>query len=379
MKIVYISTSTIPSRTANSIHVMKMCQAFAGNGHEVVLIAPDKKDDMESGVDHVYSFYGVENCFEIVKLSWLPIKGRGYIYGLMAGWKAIGLKPDLVYCRNIPGCFFVSKFGLPVVFESHFPAEDSGMLSEWMFKKVIKSPFLQKLVVITRALKAYYETNYPQVGANVQVAPDAADPLPRGIQPIELPNRGVRLQVGYVGHLYKGKGMEVVSQLAELCPWTDFHVVGGTERDIEYWKNTCSDNDNLSCYGHIPHAEVVKYMQAFDMVLLPNQHKVVPHGDGGGNIGQWTSPLKVFEYMAAVKPIIASDLPILREILKHDHNALLCPPDDISAWLKALVKLQKEPGLRDKLGNNAYNDFVKNYTWKARAEKLLFDMGGSDV
>ena len=71
MKILYISKSIIPSRTANSIHVMKMCQAFADNGHDVILLAPNLKEQYESNVDDIYDYYGVKKIFFIKKL-WHP-------------------------------------------------------------------------------------------------------------------------------------------------------------------------------------------------------------------------------------------------------------------------------------------------------------------
>ncbi|WP_028573644.1 glycosyltransferase family 4 protein [Desulfonatronovibrio hydrogenovorans] len=369
MKIAYLSSSTIPSRTANSIHVMKMCQAFARNGHEVTLLAPDKRDDAEPNVPDPYAFYGVDKCFEIIKLPWLPIRGRGHIYGLLAGLKARSLKPDLVYCRNASGCFFASKLGLPVTFESHAPLEDSGPVSEWMFRRLLKSSRLQKLVVITHALKKYYQENYSCNGVQIQVAPDGADPVPEGTQPVDLPNKCERLQVGYVGHLYAGKGMEVVGQLALQCSWADFHVVGGLEKDISYWKENLGNSKNINFYGFVPHEQVSKYIYAFDVVLLPNQNQVEAHG-GGGNIGDWTSPLKLFEYMASGKAIICSDLPVLREVVEHEKNALLCPPDDVDEWVRALERLRQDKKLAKQLGKTAHDEFIKNYTWQARAERL---------
>ena len=72
MKILYISKSIIPSRTANSIHVMKMCQAFADNGHEVVLLAPNIKNKVEKRCIQIsYEYYGVKKNFKIKKL-WHP-------------------------------------------------------------------------------------------------------------------------------------------------------------------------------------------------------------------------------------------------------------------------------------------------------------------
>ena len=67
MKILYISKSIIPSRTANSINVIKMCQAFADNGHEVILIAPNIKNKYEKGIENIYEFYGVRENFYIKK------------------------------------------------------------------------------------------------------------------------------------------------------------------------------------------------------------------------------------------------------------------------------------------------------------------------
>jgi glycosyltransferase involved in cell wall biosynthesis len=376
MKIVYLSTSIIPSRTANSIQVMKLCQAFARNGHEVVLMAPDIKEGMEPEVEDAYVYYGVDKCFEIVKLPWLNYKGRELTYGeltysFLATRKAKEVNPALVYCRHASGCYFAAILGLHVILESHSPLDVSGKISKWMFRRLTKSPCLQKLVVITNALREYYEINYPLTRGKIQVAPDGADPILENIQPAVLPNKGKRLQVGYVGHLYKGKGIELISTLALLCPWVNFHVVGGTDSDIQHWKKECENRENIVFHGFIKHQEVFRYILAFDVVLLPNQKFVASHGKGNNNIAPWTSPLKLFEYMSAGKPIISSDLPVLREVLKHKHNALLCPPDNVDAWKDAMELLRDDQGLRERLGNVAHKDFLENYTWQVRAEKLL--------
>jgi hypothetical protein len=75
MRLVYLSNSKIPSREANSIHVMKMCQAFSHLGHEVTLLAPDVVDGLEPGVSDLYAFYGVDPCFGLRKLPWRPVRG----------------------------------------------------------------------------------------------------------------------------------------------------------------------------------------------------------------------------------------------------------------------------------------------------------------
>lgn len=371
MKIVYLSSSTIPSRTANSIHVMKMCQAFSKNGHEVTLLAPDNHREYEPDVECVYDYYGVDQCFEIIKLPWPNIKGRGYLYATFAMFKAKQLKPDLVFGRNTVGCALAAFAGLPVMFESHSPIAESGRLSSWFFDKLSHSKNLKKFVVITHSLKEHYLSTHPHLADKIHVAPDGADPVPPDIEPVHLPNAGKRMQVGYVGHLYKGKGMEVVSELASRCSWADFHVVGGLESDIAYWKEHCSKIENIEFHGYVPSREAISYQKACDVLLLPNQVHVSAYGGGQSNIASWTSPLKMFEYMAAHKPIICSDIPVLHEVLTHEHNALLCPADDVSKWVKSLERLHNDTVFSQKLAEQAYREFIEFYTWQARTIKLF--------
>lgn len=371
MNIVYISSSIIPSRAANSVHVMKMCQAFSKNGHKTILLAPDVKEGLELEVEDIFEYYGVEKNFILQKLAWPSIKGRGYIYGFIAAKAALKHKPDIIYCRDLVGCYFSALNGAEVIYEAHSPIIDSGRLSEWLFKRLIKRKELQKLVVITHALKKYFIDTYSLPHEMIQVAPDGADPIPKTTQPIQLKNKGKRLQAGYVGHLYSGKGMEIIHKLAKLCPWADFNIIGGTEQDLIDWKINCKNTPNLIFHGFKPQNEVQQYLISLDVALLPNQRKVNSFGGGNSNIAEWTSPLKAFEYMSAKKAIIASDLPVLKEIFTHNKTALLCNPDDVSEWALALTKLDKNLPLREKLSINAYDAFIGSLTWGNRASRLL--------
>jgi len=368
MKIVYIGSSTIPSRTANSIHVMKMCQAFAQNGHEVILIVPDNRANCEPDVEDVFDFYGVERCFEIVYLPLPPVKGRGLIYGFQAAKKTGKLQPDIVYGRNLPGCFFASLLKLPVIFESHAPIE--GFVYGNIFNKLIQKPELRKLVVITHALKDHYSNRYPFISDKIIVAPDGADPVPADAIPAVLPNKGKKLQIGYVGHLYSGRGIDIIHQLAERCPWADFHIVGGTDKDINTYRKSTTPLANLYLHGFKPHTEAERYRIGCDVLIAPYQNKVSV-GVSVYTTERWMSPLKIFEYMAAGKAIICSDIPVLREILEDGRNALLCDPEDIESWERALLILSKEKDYRIWLGETARSELLSTYSWSSRASKLI--------
>lgn len=81
--------------------------------------------------------------------------------------------------------------------------------------------------------------------------------------------------------------------------------------------------------------------------------------------------MKMFEYMASGAPIVSSELPVLQEVLRHDHNALIAPVDEPAAWQRAIERLMAEPATRRRLADQALRDLREHYTWEARAEAVL--------
>lgn len=369
MRILYISKSIIPSRSANSINVMKMCQAFNDNGHEVVLLAPDLKDKYEKNINDIYDYYGVKKNFKIKKL-WHPnLKGGAFLYILAIFFYLIlNKKFDLVYGRFLHGIYVATILKHNVIYESHAPSFDGENHRLIVFKKLIKSKYFKKLVVISKALKNMYLDNGYLTNSKIQVAHDGADEVENFDQTIELLGLKDNLKVGYVGHLYKGKGMEIIASMAnKLDENTEIHVIGGLEKDIQFWKNKIN-NKNIYFYGYISHKQVSNYINALDICLLPNQKIVYAHGSDLSNItlniSDFTSPLKLFEYMSHKKPIIASDLPVIREVL-NEKNSILVKCDDVDEWMSSIKKL-KNYNYRETISNQALNDF-HSYSWKNRA------------
>lgn len=362
MKIAYIASSAIPSKhSTNSVQAMKMCQALSQNGYEVILIAPNGSGTLR-GVDP-HEFYGVERTFEIRRGPWVPFKRRSIFYGLYAAMLAKASRADIVYGRSKTGSYFSSLLGMPFAIEIHDPPK----YPERLFARLIKRPQLKGIIVTTTALRDFF-VNVRRVPADLVFAvPNGADVPAKS--PGSIVFRTGKLNVGYVGNLQSGKGMEVIAELTQRCDWAHFHIVGGTVKDLAHWRKALDRYANITFYGYLPPAETEKYRQACEVLLAPNQSAVLTHR--GKDIGQWTSPLKIFEYMASGKAILGSDLPVLREVLQDGTNALLRPPGNINQWVEGLQELHKNKGLRKRLGQTAKREFMEKYTWQARAKKVI--------
>ena len=371
MKILYISKSIIPSRTANSIHVMKMCQAFADNGHEVVLLAPNISSKYEEGIKDIYEYYGVKKNFEIKKL-WHPnIIGGAIIYTLSIFFYLLFNKNfNLVYGRFLQGCYVATFLRNRVIFESHESIFDMKKLRYFVFKKLIKSKSFEKLTVISQALKdIYLEKKFLQ-DIEIQVAHDGADEVKDFSSKVKLFGNEENLKVGYVGHLYKGRGIETIIECARKINDMSFHLVGGLKKDIEYWKSYSKKIklDNVYFYGFVSPKEATKFKNSFDIFLAPYEKKVSVFGSDSTDTSAFMSPLKIFEYMSHKKPMIASDFPVIREVL-NEKNSILVDCDDIGGWVSSIKKLQDLKN-REVISNQALNDFY-NYTWKNRGILVL--------
>ncbi len=382
MKIEYLSKSVIPSRSANSVHVMKMCQAFAGLGHEVTLHGLQGPDSIADDFAH----YGVSKSFQLVKQDerdltvtrWLraaqgrlPFLRLGVVRQILMGRhiarRVFKQPPDLIYARHLFWLVGAAAAGRAFIFESHKPPETpvERRAQGWLFRR---SGFT-RLVVISAKLKDLYQEAFPELDADkILVAHDGADSPDLQTPPNIAPVPG-RLQAGYVGHLYPGRGIDLVLKLAEENGDVDFHVVGGTDADVAALKAQ-SLPDNLRVHGFVSPGEIGGFYASFDLFLAPYQTRVTVSG-GGGDTSAFMSPLKIFEYMSWGKPLLASDLPVLREVLEDGKTALLLPPDRPAAWSAALQRLAGDSQDATRLGAAAQESFTKNYTWARRARYIL--------
>ncbi len=173
MKIVYVSRSVIPSRTANGIHVMRMCQAFAQAGHEVTLLAPTNPKLEEKNIADIFDYYGTRKIFTLRKL-YAPKWIRKFVYS----WRCLSeirkIKPDVVYGRNdLRALWFSVNNNFSTVFEQHMPPRTD--VEETYVRKILNHSKGGKVVCISAALGEYYHNTFGIEPQNMLIAHDGAD------------------------------------------------------------------------------------------------------------------------------------------------------------------------------------------------------------
>lgn len=372
MKIAVIAQGSIPAQTANSIQNTKMAGALAGLGYEVRVFAPGR-DPVIDWV-HLAHHYGLKDRFEIEQIPCRPILRR-YDFALSAVRAAQEWRAELLYTRLPQAAPLAAGRGISTIFELHdLP---SGTMGPWLLRRFLKAQGARHLVVNTQHLAEEIRKRYQLTMAEdfLLLAPNGVDleqyaqlPEPNAArQNLGLPEG---FTAGYTGHLYAGRGIGLILELARKLPAIRFLLVGGRPDDVAYREKQAHDLDNVVFTGFVPQAELPRYQAACDVFLMPHERKVA--SSSGTDIAEFTNPLKMFEYLACGRPILASDLPILREILTEE-NALILPGEDSQAWVEALQMLHDSPDRRQALGD-AGKRTAAQYSWEMRAKRVLYGL-----
>jgi len=370
MRIACIATSQVPSSTANSIQVMKAVDALQQAGHDACLWVPGER---EVDPADLTNFYGLKTSFAVHQLpSRKSLKRYDFAWAALRAARKWGA--DLIYTWFSPDAVLGLRAGLPVILELHdLPTGQAG--PRW-FRWFAKASGKKRLLVITDALQQALETSYtvcfdPQ---QVQVAPNGVDwqdyeDMPDARQARKTLHLPEQLTAVYTGHFYAGRGMELLFTLAQRLPQVHFLWVGGRPQDVIRWQARLDSSgvENVTLTGFVDKKDLPLYQAAGDFLLMPYEKAIA--GSSGGNSAAICSPMKMFDYLAAGRVILTSDLPVLHEVL-NEGNAVFCPAEDVEAWQAALESLLADPARCERLAQQARRD-GQNFSWLVRAQKAL--------
>jgi len=398
VRLVYLIDARLPTERAHGYQICKMCEAFALNGVKVTLMHPFRhQSDPNLKGKSVFEYYGIRENFEVrtlpnvdvVKLS-LVLRGRLFqplffchclLWSFYATQVARKEGADVYYTRETTIAFWLTKAGLPTIYEAHFVHK---MGRRWLLRLMAGSPSL-KLVI---ALTSFIKERLVRMGFDpkkIMVLPDAVDlSLFENLPSKEECRRllGLPLErpiVGYVGRFVTmgmEKGVRKLIEAIGLMPTIEgkeplLLCVGGpievVPHYIEHARRRGVPEERLRFVDRVPNTEVPIWIRACDVVTIPWQWTEFS--------AYFTSPLKLFEYMAAGVPIVASNLPSIREILCHGRDALLVEPGNPRALAEGIQRLLQDRRLAERLVRNARRS-VRKYTWTERAKRILEAISG---
>lgn len=370
MRIAYIAAAQIPSMKANSIQVMKVCQALKQNGDSVHLYVPGTR---QYSWDELKIMYGIKEEFPI---TWIPTAkgGKGVDFVLRSVFDGKKSKCEMIYTRAIWAAYIGLMMNMPIVYEVHdIPG---GRIGSRLFRSYLFAQKKKLTVMITRALKEKIEVRFQMQFTDKDsiVAPDGVDldrysNLPDAVECRKRLGFEERITAVYTGGFYPGRGVDLLFKLAIAFPQVQFIWIGGEKDSIAYWNDQIRESavTNISMTGFVPNKDLPVYQGAADILLMPFGKKVSV--SGGGNTADICSPMKMFEYMAAGRAILSSDIPVLHEVL-NDSNAMFYTAEDLEDLKRQFSVLLEDQARRNTLARNAAED-VKAYEWKTRMDHIM--------
>ena len=381
MHLTYLSEAAIPSRSSNATQTMRMCAAFAEAGANVTLVHPIlQRPEPEGFSGDVEAFYGVRASFERQVLRLPPPRGPESVQRVVRAAPFLayltrrlrpGQAPVVCYARSFVAALMADRVRRAwgrrsacraVIIEVH----DEPPPRAWSLLEGADG-----VVTISDALRCRLLARLPGLEDRLWVEHDGVDL--GAIRP-HADRAAARAQLGvthaggplvvYAGRAIAGKGVDVLIDAAGRLGDCGAHVlVVGKIYEADY---VARAPDNVTFTGFVAPAMVPAYLAAADVMVMPTTADLA--------YAAYTSPLKLFEYMATGNPVVASDLPVLREVLTDGENALLYPSRDAAALADAVRRVALRPDLGRALADRALLD-VQHYGWSARATRILERIG----
>lgn len=363
MKLLYLVNARIPTPRAYGLQIMKTCEAFVRAGAHVELVVPTR---YYKSPEDPFEYYHADRCFAITTVpvpDFLKYGVLGFLISTVwfaekVRWYGSFRSATIVYSRDALVLVQYLLLGRTVVFESH---------ARPTFVSTVVARRAHRVVVISKGLASAYET----VGVDsrkIIIAPDAVDEhLFDAIPSKDKSRSAVGLTestpiVLYAGHLYERKGAGTLAAAAALVPEATFVFVGGAPEDVAAFRDRWGGANNVRIIGHMPFEKIPLYLRAADVLVLPNSGK-------DDDSARFTSPMKLFEYMASGTPIVASRVPAVEEILT-DSEAIFVAPDDPGALANGLRAVFRDPEAADQRAQAARTK-VREYSWSGRAHTIL--------
>lgn len=351
--VTYISELCLPSNSGYAQHVLKICDTFSKKFNTNLFVISNKQSFQKYKKE-----YSLKNGF---KINSYAKNGKNNfikrIFFSLYVFKHIN-KNSIIISRSLISSIMLSLFGVRNILELHHPPKG---LSSYFFN------FL-------RALKLDKNLDYIFLHKNIKkylkikkgiVLDDACD-----LSDFKLRKLKVKYEYSYVGSLFKGKGLEKIIKLASYFPKKKFHVFGDIKTiDRNFNKFEINRLKNLYMHNFKSYKYIPSILMSSKYLLLPYSNKVSVNSKNL-EVSNFMSPLKMFDYLASGKVVIASNLKVYSHVLKNNFNCLMPKRNDIESWIDLINQISNKKINFNFLRENALNTASK-YTWDKRTMRIV--------
>jgi glycosyltransferase involved in cell wall biosynthesis len=381
MKLTYIHNREITSTKASLVQTISMCDAFASKGVEINLVLPFVNSKKPDSNGLIKKRFNINNEISLSFFPKITLFNRLNIFGSYFGVRNFLKNGDgnLYYTRNPLIFYLVAKKKLPVIFEAHNSKFHNRIkiLDRFWKSRILKASQMDNCLIfisISNALADYWEAE----GVPAKKALALHDGFDHNMFKNNISKEDARKKLNlsltksiitYTGSLYPDREIENIIMLAKHFSEVQFIVVGGPQVNAEFYQTLSGDKGiiNIRFTGPVEHREVPLYLFASD-VLLALWSKRVPTIN-------YCSPLKIFEYMAAGRIIVAHGFPSIKEIIRHEENGLLVIPDNFDDLVEKTDAALNHSAVRD-MEKTARTEAFNNFTWAQRATSILEKING---
>ena len=358
MQISYLFNSSTPSSNPGSIQVVNTCNGIAALGHKIYLITPGTGENIS-----LKKFYGIKYNVDLKKIKYFnkfPLRFSYYLYSLISVIYAIHLKTEVFITRNFFTLFLLSIFKKPTIIEVHHDLNNEGRIVRYLFKNfdIFNKKNIIKIVAITSAVKNFLIKTYNIPPNKIKIIPSASSLKFKFKKFVKKK----RYNLGYFGSLNPSKGSAFIVKLSQIDKENNYFIYGGNDEEVLKLKKINHSN-NLKIRKSVPYSQIKKYISKMDILLMPSNLKKIQSLGGIGNIAKYTSPLKLFDYLASGRLIISTNLKVFREILKDKQNCVLINNLNSKIWKKKISHLTRNCSFVNYLKKNAF-DLSMNFTYK---------------
>ncbi|MDC0859219.1 glycosyltransferase [Candidatus Pelagibacter sp.] len=350
-KIYYIAEINVPSKSAYSIHVMKMCEAFAKLKFDINLYIINHQN-----LKRIYENYNINNKFKIHSIFNKPIR-LNLLYRIIFSLKILFKKKNtdaLFVSRSIIFSLLASITRRNVILELHHEITGFTKIIYFIFKKLNLIKNL-KYILLNKNLNKIYKIKKEKF----LILDDAVSINDYKV----IKSLKYKKTCVYIGSFFEGKGIEQIFRLAKINKNINYHIYG--ERKF---LNEKTKLNNVKVFDYITYNKVPKILSKYEIALMPYQRKV--RGRSSINLERYMSPLKMFDYLAARMIILASNLKVYKHILRDNFNCKLIKINDDKIWIDTIISVLKNKIKKSKLKRNAYKTAIKN-TWEKRCIKII--------